>query len=69
MLERPNVILFLMRQTMLARYDTHEDDNRDAGEMFEYLEARIESMKRRITELERENETLRLIQFGMLEPD
>jgi hypothetical protein len=58
-----------MRQTMLARYDTHEVDNRDAGEMFEYLEARIESMKRRITELERENETLRLIQFGMLEPD
>jgi len=58
-----------MRQMMMARYETCEVDNRDAGEMFEYLEARIESMKRRITELESENETLRLIQFGMLEPD
>jgi hypothetical protein len=54
---------------MMARYDTCDVDNRDAGEMFEYLEARIESMKRRIMELESENETLRLIQFGMLEPD
>ena len=34
-------------------------DNRDAQEMYGYLEARVESMKRRIKELERENETLR----------
>jgi len=36
-----------------------EIDNRDAQEVFGYLEARIEAMKRRIVELERENEILR----------
>jgi multidrug resistance efflux pump len=33
-------------------------DNRDAQEMYAYLEARIETLKRRITELERENQML-----------
>jgi len=36
-------------------------DNRDAGEMYTYLEARVETMKRRIQELERENESLRRV--------
>ena len=34
-------------------------DNRDAQEMYGYLEARVETMKRRIKELESENEKLR----------
>ena len=34
-------------------------DNRDAQEMYGYLEARVETMKRRIKELEMENEMLR----------
>jgi hypothetical protein len=34
-------------------------DNRDAQEMYGYLEARIETLKRRIAELEKENRTLR----------
>ena len=34
-------------------------DNRDAQEMYGYLEARVETMKRRIKELETENEMLR----------
>jgi cell division protein FtsB len=34
-------------------------DNRDAQEMYGYLEARVETMKRRIKELEGENERLR----------
>jgi hypothetical protein len=34
-------------------------DNRDAQEMFVYLEARVDLMKRRIKELESENEMLR----------
>jgi hypothetical protein len=34
-------------------------DNRDAGQMFDYLESRIEALKRRISELECENEKLR----------
>jgi hypothetical protein len=35
-------------------------DNRDAGEMYEYLEARIDALKRRIAELEADNEMLRM---------
>ena len=34
-------------------------DNRDAQEMYGYLEARVEALKHRIAELERENEMLR----------
>jgi hypothetical protein len=43
----------------MRRYQTTVVDNRDASEMYDYLEARIESMKRRIIELENENQTLR----------
>ena len=35
-------------------------DNRDAQEMYGYLEARIDTLKRRIAELQKENHTLRL---------
>lgn len=34
-------------------------DNRDSGQMYEYLEARIDVLKRRISELEQENQVLR----------
>jgi hypothetical protein len=34
-------------------------DNRDAQEMYGYLEARVETLKRRIKELEGENQMLR----------
>ena len=34
-------------------------DNRDAGQMYDYLESRIEALKKRISELESENERLR----------
>jgi cell division protein FtsB len=37
----------------------YEFDNRDSAQMYEYLEARIEALKRRIEQLEAENETLR----------
>jgi hypothetical protein len=42
----------MMRQA--AQYT----DNRDSGPMYEYLEARIEVMKRRIIELETEKARL-----------
>jgi hypothetical protein len=45
---------------IMTLYQTIEVDNRDAAQMYGYLEARIETMKRRIAELQRENETLRL---------
>jgi len=48
----------------MARYTLHQVDNRDASQMYEYLEARIEAMKRRISELEIENQSMRdWIQF------
>ena len=34
-------------------------DNRDTEQMYGYLEARIDVLKRRISELERENQILR----------
>ena len=43
----------------MNRYTVHDFDNRDSAQMYEYLEARIEVMKRRIAELERENQSLR----------
>jgi len=39
-------------------------DNRDAQEMYTYLEARVETLKRRITELEAENEMLRSVAYA-----
>ncbi len=46
-------------EMMSHRYETYEVDNRDANQMYEYLEARIEILKRRIVELEKENHDLR----------
>ena len=43
----------------MKNYTRYEYDNRDAAQMYEYLEARIQALKGRIGELERENETLR----------
>jgi|GEM_PF-1785196 len=44
----------------MARTAFCEVDNRNPEHMFEYLEARIEFMKRRILELQMENEALRV---------
>ena len=43
----------------MKKYQSYEFDNRDAGQMYDYLESRIEVLKRRISELEAENEKLR----------
>ena len=42
----------------MRRNQTYEFDNRDSQEMYTYLEARIDAMKRRIQELEMENAKL-----------
>jgi len=44
---------------MMTLSQTTEVDNRDATQIYGYLEARIETMKRRIAELQKENEALR----------
>ena len=42
----------------MRRNKAYDFDNRDSGQMYDYLEARIEAMKRRIAELEMENARL-----------
>jgi hypothetical protein len=44
----------------MNNYGTVHFDNRDATQMYEYLEARIDVLKGRIIELEKENKVLRL---------
>jgi hypothetical protein len=41
-------------------YRTRQIDNRDSEQMYEYFEARIEVLKRRISDLEKENRVLRV---------
>jgi hypothetical protein len=43
----------------MRQYGVYEFDNRDSAEVYQYMEARIEALKRRIEELETENEVLR----------
>jgi hypothetical protein len=46
--------------TMLSQRNSTVIDNRDAEQqMYQYLEARIDVLKRRLAELEAENQTLR----------
>jgi regulator of replication initiation timing len=42
----------------MRRNQAYDYDNRNSQEMYGYLEARIEAMKRRIRELETENARL-----------
>lgn len=42
----------------MTRNKAYDFDNRDSAQMYDYLEARIEAMKRRIAELEMENARL-----------
>jgi len=42
----------------MRRNRAYDYDNRDSHEMYGYLEARIDAMKRRISELEMENAKL-----------
>jgi hypothetical protein len=53
----------------MTRYETYQIDNRDSEQMYGYLEARIEAMKRRIAELEIENEKLRWQKESLAERD
>jgi cell division protein FtsB len=43
----------------MTQYGVYEFDNRDTAQMYEYMEARIEALKRRIEQLETEIEVLR----------
>ena len=48
----------------MRKYTVYEFDIRDSAQMYEYMEARIEALKRRIEQLEAENEALRCKGFG-----
>jgi cell division protein FtsB len=52
-------------EVTMKSYTRYEFDNRDAAQMYEYLEARIQALKARVGELERENETLRRGSVGV----
>jgi len=47
----------------MRQYGVYEFDNRDSAEVYQYMEARIEALKRRIEELETENEILRSVEL------
>jgi hypothetical protein len=47
-------------EVFMNTYALLQVDNRDPGQMYEYLEARIDVLKRRISELEKENQLLRI---------
>jgi hypothetical protein len=49
----------------MIRTKAYDFDNRDSGQVYEYLEARIEAMKRRLAELEAENERLQFELFAV----
>ena len=42
----------------MRSHRAYEFDNRDSAQMYDYLEARIDAMKRRIAELEMDNARL-----------
>ena len=42
----------------MIRSKAHDYDNRDSEQVYGYMEARIEALKRRLTDLEAENERL-----------
>jgi len=42
----------------MRNHRAYEFDNRDSAQMYDYLEARIDAMKRRIAELEMDNARL-----------
>lgn len=48
-----------MEQTKTNRHKFTYQDNRDSAQMYDYLESRIDVLKRRLFELEMENATLR----------
>jgi hypothetical protein len=52
----------------MRQYGVYEFDNRDSAEVYQYMEARIEALKRRIEELETENEVLRSAELDALFP-
>jgi cell division protein FtsB len=47
------------QEERMRQYGVYEFDNRDSAQMYEYMEARIEALKRRIEQLETEIEVLR----------
>lgn len=51
-------ILFRVEVNRMRRHKAYDFDNRDSAEMYGYMEARIEALKRRIAELEMDNARL-----------
>jgi hypothetical protein len=52
-------VIMSIEETTMRRHAVYEFDNRDSAQVYEYMEARIEALKRRIEQLEAENDALR----------
>jgi hypothetical protein len=47
-------LIVLMQETTMRQYRAYEFDNRDYDQVYQYMEASIEALKRRIEQLEAE---------------
>jgi hypothetical protein len=47
-------LIVLIQEATMRQYTTYEFDNRDSAQVYQYMEARIEALKRRIEQLEAE---------------
>ena len=47
-------LIVLIQEATMRQYKVYEFDNRDSAQVYQYMEARIEALKRRIEQLEAE---------------
>ena len=51
-------LIVVNQEATMRQYRVYEFDNRDSAEVYQYMEARIEALKRRIEQLEAEKKAL-----------
>jgi len=51
-------LIVLIQEATMRQYTTYEFDNRDSAQVYQYMEARIEALRRRIEQLEAEKKAL-----------
>ena len=51
-------LIVLIQEATMRQYTVYEFDNRDSAQVYQYMEARIEALKRRIEQLEAEKKAV-----------
>ena len=51
-------LIVVIQEATMRQYRAYEFDNRDSAQVYQYMEARIEALKRRIEQLEAEKKAL-----------